>query len=95
MGCIVKANFILANTLPVACRWAVPRRRVPAALSSMRRTGAQCNVSVSTLWTGACSVHAEFAPCPSDPLHLLLLLKDIRRTLGFERGRDGVGGPAL
>jgi hypothetical protein len=48
----------------------------------MRRTGAPCNVRISTLWTGACSVHAEFAPCPSDPLHLLLLLKDIRRTLG-------------
>jgi len=28
MGWIVKANFILANTLPVACRWAAPRRRI-------------------------------------------------------------------
>jgi hypothetical protein len=32
MGCIVKANSIHANTLPIACRWAAPRRRLPAAL---------------------------------------------------------------
>jgi len=28
----------------------------------------------------------EFVPSPTDPLHLLLLLKDIRRTLGSRQG---------
>lgn len=38
MGCIVKANSIHVNTLPVACRWATPRRRVPTAPPTRRRT---------------------------------------------------------